>query len=1069
MDTLPDFEARQHALDISRSFIVQAPAGSGKTSLLTQRYLALLATVKEPEHIVAITFTRKAAAEMQARIFEALALAEGECPQEPYLQQTYRLAQNALAQNDRQGWSLLKNKHRLSILTIDAFCLYLTKRMPLRSKAIPFSQIADNADELYRQAARHCIETMQTNAAYQAPYTTLQSHLGNNQQQLLELLVLMLQKREQWLPVILKARHLDKSYFETVLDDIKQHIATDIADTLPSALQPQIECIVHYQSAFSGSPILTGVDPIDWQSFDFWQKCASLLLTTNGQLRKRFTQKEGFPALSHFKTAAEKERAKHIKTTLSNTVEQLQATPQFVPLLQRMHLLPDSAYSDSQWQILQTLITLLPLLVAELKLLFFKTHQVDFTEISLQALEALGEDEPTDLALYLDYHIQHLLIDEFQDTSIKQFRLIEKIIEQWGNDEHKTLFLVGDPMQSIYRFREAEVGLFLQVKHQGLGELYLEPLTLSCNFRSNVPLIEWVNYACSNVFPMIEDMETGAVTYTPSICFKESISPPILCLSCETKAQETATIIDYICTHPDEEIAILVRSRNQLKHIVPALTKQGINIEGVDLERLIETPLINLLFQITRLIYFPLDKLALSTLLLSPLCGIDYATIESLYNACDQHDCLTLLNALPSLSFSHTTTKRIKKVLLTINHCHTKSYRESLLELTHYSWQTLNGEHLVSPSQHNDFQLYWQLLEKYQWWDSDLSAFERELSGLFSNASQTSNVKVMTIHKAKGLEFDTVILPSLDYSGKAANTPLLSWLHYPTKNQLLLSPIHATFDEKDKLSHYIEAVNKEKEHYEKQRLLYVAITRAKHKLVMINASGKDASDASANSFLSHLYPFLNFTVFSPDNTTLKEDDETFTFYRLGDNLFEDIPQPTPLSAQLAPYKTMEYDLQQIIGTFIHEQLYYFAQTNNLNCLPTWKAHHEYHLRQQGLTHHDIAMTKQTFETVFSNLQICEIGQWIFEPRANANNEYSLASTEGHFIIDRTFIEQDICWIIDYKVTTCTESHFEKYQNQLNQYAKLMAALTAHPIRLMLYYPLLKKAKQWCYEPDNTTE
>src|SRR6185503_15346213 len=115
-----DAMARRAALDPRRSFIVQAPAGSGKTELLTQRYLRLLATVESPEQILAITFTRKAAAEMRARILQALESAAGPAPESPHKRSTWELAGAVRAADVQRGWRLMQHPARLRIQTIDA-------------------------------------------------------------------------------------------------------------------------------------------------------------------------------------------------------------------------------------------------------------------------------------------------------------------------------------------------------------------------------------------------------------------------------------------------------------------------------------------------------------------------------------------------------------------------------------------------------------------------------------------------------------------------------------------------------------------------------------------------------------------------------------------------------------------------------------------------------------------------------------------------------------------------------------------------------------------------------------
>ena len=113
--------ARTDALDVRRSFIVQAPAGSGKTELLIQRYLCLLATVDNPEEVLAITFTRKAAAEMRLRVVLALQrAARGDLPDAAHEKITAHAAAAVLARDHEAAWGLIENPRRMRIQTLES-------------------------------------------------------------------------------------------------------------------------------------------------------------------------------------------------------------------------------------------------------------------------------------------------------------------------------------------------------------------------------------------------------------------------------------------------------------------------------------------------------------------------------------------------------------------------------------------------------------------------------------------------------------------------------------------------------------------------------------------------------------------------------------------------------------------------------------------------------------------------------------------------------------------------------------------------------------------------------------
>src|SRR5581483_10924539 len=143
-----DEYAREYATDPQRSILLQAPAGSGKTTVLTQRLLRLLAVVDEPEEILAITFTRKAAAEMRARVLKAL---RGEIDTSSAQgRRLQALATAALQRGAARGWNLAQDPGRLRIQTIDSFNFRLASQLPVTAKAGGALTITDRPGEIYR-------------------------------------------------------------------------------------------------------------------------------------------------------------------------------------------------------------------------------------------------------------------------------------------------------------------------------------------------------------------------------------------------------------------------------------------------------------------------------------------------------------------------------------------------------------------------------------------------------------------------------------------------------------------------------------------------------------------------------------------------------------------------------------------------------------------------------------------------------------------------------------------------------------------------------------------------------
>ncbi|MDR9499459.1 MAG: UvrD-helicase domain-containing protein [Hydrogenovibrio sp.] len=909
---IDDGQARYQAVDPTQSFIVQAPAGSGKTALLTQRFLSLLSVVDAPENIVAMTFTKKAAAEMRERVVAALAEAKKplSAGSNVFEQNTHRLAQAAL-QRDRQcGWRLEHNPGRLRIRTIDSLNSYLVQQMPYLSRHGMASQIADQPEALYRQAANRALsdcEDAQAEAAVMTLLRLVNGSYARAQNQLAD----MLGKRDQWMGSLLpflageddaEADHTARDMLQTALNDLVQQETraalawlTPLTRILNEAVALARVAQANGAKGLEGVALPEGLDAGSDRSV--WRTLADWLLTGKGEWRKKMNKQQGVLSPSEVKGEEKVQRQQYkeqVEACLLG-LREADADQQAGAALATLAGLPDPAYDDESWQALQHLLHLLRRAAAHLKLVFQQQGESDYIEIAQAASRALGEpDAPTDFAQQLDYRLQHLLIDEFQDTSVSQFALLEKLIAGWSPGDGHSLFLVGDPMQSIYRFREAEVANFLQAWHHGLGQLALTSLTLTVNFRASRGLVDWVNQAFATVMPPEDDMTTGAVCFAPAQSQKHDPAETVRChggFEPETDlAQVVAQVRQWQQTRPDgATLGILGRSRSHLKPIAQALKDTGIAFRAVELEALSERQEIQDLQALTLALTHLEDRAAWLALLRSPLVGLSLADLFALLgDRARFHD--AVWSALTDSQRVQTLTEAGQAALAQAMPVLADALRlEGALPLSErvmQAWLQLGGARTLTTETARDNARVWQrMLMELEMAGTSVSGptLAQALADLYAlpDTSQAAEqVQLMTIHKSKGLEFDTVILPSLAKTGRSDDEPLVQWLSFKqddalgqTQTRWVLAPLmqkgkSARAQADTRLNQLIKTFDQRKQRHELSRLLYVATTRAKRCLHLFVSMppGRKAFDDPENltppkgSLLDILWPVLDTTL-----------------------------------------------------------------------------------------------------------------------------------------------------------------------------------------------------------------
>ncbi len=1131
--TIIDQQQRQLAINPQRSFIVQAPAGSGKTALLVQRILALLSQVDEPEEILAITFTRKAASEMRERIIYALNEAnQSPMPEGDYQRVTWQLACDTLARDKKLEWNLLANPARLRVQTIDSLCSSLVRQMPLLSNFGAIPAIAEDSMQLYKKAAINTIDELESDSDWSDSIEHLVTHLDNRLDYLQDLICNMLAKRDQWLRHVANPRHpsIDRESLQGALSRLMSSMLEDLHSVWPSHLNSEISELLDFSiSHLSHEPIPAGItENIETEFPEFtvtalpiWKIIADLLLTSEGNVRKSVNKRQGFPAKDSIKSEPEKNRLVSMKQRMLTVLAELQQFPEVLEKLQVIRHLPSPLYSDDEWQTMLALFELLRLSAAQLELVFREEGRVDYTAMSRAAITALGEpQQPTDLALALDYKISHILVDEFQDTSQSQFELLKRLTAGWQQGDQKTLFLVGDPMQSIYRFREAEVGLFLEAWDNGIGEVKLDSLSLQVNFRSQAGIIDWVNQCFRDIMPENNNMETGAVSYAESMAFHQQLPGN----ACEIypyynsqAIDEAEQIVDIIHQtrkeNPSASIAILVRGRTHLYEIVQHLKNTGLNFRAVEIEMLSHRPVIQDLLALVKALSQPADKIAWLGLLRAPWCGLALSDIHSLCLN-DQGKTIAEIMLDPEciLAISHEGQMRIKRLSKVLHAGLDNIHRKNMRDWIEGVWLSLGGPAcLDNQTDIEDAEVFFQLLEKLD----KLSLPERNnelnrsVDKLFALADVKADesLQIMTIHKSKGLEFDTVILPGLGYRPSNNDSDLMKWIERPRKpdgNDLLMAPIKQTGSEINRKYRLLSEFEKQKSFYENSRLLYVAATRARQRLHIMGhvagkftAKGAQMSKPVSGSLLFNLWPVIgrqfevSFDEYVDRQEQSKIEKQILTDERPAAQLsrlplnweLPDAPKSCLLFEQKISLddEVIEFDwageTARHIGTVVHELLQDLSRAGEIyTAINTEQFKHkcQYLLLQQGVVQSDLDYAMNRVLASVENCMDDPRGQWILSDKhLNAHSEYSLTGLIGndlqHVIIDRTFVDSNgIRWIIDYKTGAHTGAgiddylhrEVQRYSQQMQKYAGIISQMDDRTIKLGLYFPLMQKWREW---------
>jgi ATP-dependent helicase/nuclease subunit A len=825
--------------------------------VLLARFLTLLARVDAPEAMLALTFTRKAAGELRARVMALLWERQEPGPDASPLDLRLRELAAAVFRRHGDEAQLKLTPERLPIMTFHGFCAQLLKLAPQEAGAsLEFTLLEENEARWLKAEA---LEEMRRRLNLRPPRDPVRQalirrlvRLNNDWPRLARELDGLLSRRDSLGDFLALARiSRDAAAYRELLEErflmVLRPSLSDLRAGLAGSALGQVW--PEFWRALQGSdhgdrilPELPGSAPGDVSA---WQAVSEILLTKQGDPRKRLSAKDGFPEGFDQKTWA----------------PLLQALPGTVARsLKQCRDLTATGASPEEAAALQDLVILVGEALAVYEQLCARQGALDFVDLEAATLNLLTEDDPTEIMLRLDWRLKHLLVDEFQDTSSNQMQLLCRLVAGWQAGDGRTLMVVGDPKQSIYGWRQAKPRLFLASREGlpcgGSAPLPLTPLTLTTNFRATRTLITWANQVFGDTalksgvagarFQGAEPRPGAPEGPAPGLAlFAGDSDLAARELEARWLARQVAQALPTL--GPDDKIGILLFTRTHLPRYLQALYDAGLAVRVREGLKLAESRSVAHLHNLARALTRPQDEVAWAAMLRGPWGTLPLAALagvaqipgvlwsEKLRRFAGAAGCppeLPGLNDSLEIALGQVGRRPLADILadwLAATSAWTGiaawegplgvASARSYLDLLAAAEAGLPEATLVKA----DFNLQ----EAYQPPDP---------------RAQTSRVEILTVHGAKGLEFHQVFLPFLDWQPLKSEdkTPpfLLEEIPGRDLHGLALARPY-TQEHQGSLYLLLRGLKNQRVVDEARRVFYVAVTRARQRLVMSGLAKQD--------------------------------------------------------------------------------------------------------------------------------------------------------------------------------------------------------------------------------------